>query len=258
MPNYQTLATPFSQSHLQVKVGENADVPEGFIGTFAGYASTFGNVDQVGDIIVEGAFDKTIKRWRGEGKKPKFLYSHDPSDPRGVIDEMEVDAKGLYIKGMFVDTPKGDELYRLAKTGIVDAFSIGFYIKEQERNKEGLRLIKEVDLVEISMVTFPANQQALVTGVKSELPRDVRSFEKFLCDAGYSRSQARAIAGHGIKAVSSDQWDAGSGNQRDAGNDGQCDADAKGDAVQGDDAGFGAALDNLHNIVKGVSHATRT
>jgi HK97 family phage prohead protease len=137
--------------------------------TFKGYASTFGNVDEVGDIIEAGAFTKTIsERGPGGSKQIKILWQHD--EPLGMPLLMQEDSKGLYVEGKISKTRLGDEALELMRDGVVDRMSIGFSIpggKSEWDSKMGVRRIKEVKLFEFSPVTFPANEMATIEGVKN-------------------------------------------------------------------------------------------
>lgn len=137
--------------------------------TFKGYASTFGNVDEVGDIIEAGAFAKSIQERGPEGTKQiKVLWQHDM--PLGMPTVMLEDSKGLYVEGKISKTRLGDEALELMRDGVVDRMSIGFSIPQGKAYYDeamGVRKIKEVKLFEFSPVTFPANELAVVTGVKN-------------------------------------------------------------------------------------------
>jgi len=137
--------------------------------TFKGYASTFGNVDEVGDIIEAGAFKKSIKERGPKGSNQiKVLWQHDA--PIGVPLVMQEDSKGLYVEGKVSKTRLGDEALELMRDGVVDKMSIGFSVpkgKMEWDDKAQVRRIKEVKLFEFSPVTFPANEMASITGVKS-------------------------------------------------------------------------------------------
>ena len=172
---------------------------------FEGYASTFGNSDSVGDIISRGAFTKSLN----SGRLPKMLWQHRMDKPIGVYTEIREDEKGLYVKGKLANTALGNDAAELARLGAIDSMSIGFSIEDAEydRNTQ-TRIIKELNLFEISLVTFPANDQAKITSAKTELPQTERQFEKFLRDAGFSREAAKGITLKGFKAESS-QRDAG-------------------------------------------------
>jgi HK97 family phage prohead protease len=143
-------------------------------GTFTGYGAVFGNLDADRDIIHAGAFAKTLKK--KTPSKIKLLWQHDPAQPIGVWEAMEEDKRGLKVKGKLLinqGVPKADEAYALLKAGALDAMSIGFAIPKDGAewdSAKGVRDIKEVDLWEISLVTFPANHRARVTRVKSAVP----------------------------------------------------------------------------------------
>ena len=164
-------------------------------GVFEGYASVFGNKDLGNDVIMEGAFSKSIHK-----KKPKqikLLYQHKTDEPIGVIDDVMEDKRGLKVKGrLAMNTQKGREVYELMKMGALDSMSIGYRLNPKSYHyddKEKKRVIKEVDLMEISMVTFPMNPKAKVTKVKlAEM--NVREIEHYLRDAGMSGSVAKQSA----------------------------------------------------------------
>jgi HK97 family phage prohead protease len=139
-------------------------------GYFEGYASVFNIEDLVGDIIQKGAFTKTLSEWNASGRKIPLLYQHDPRQPIGVIKEIREDDIGLYVEGEInLLTEKGKEAYALLKQGALNGLSIGFEaVKTNYKN--GKRVITEVKLWEISLVTFPANTQAKVISVKKVVP----------------------------------------------------------------------------------------
>lgn len=175
-------------------------------GTFEGYASTYGNVDYDKDVIAPGAFDKTCR----ERPIIKLLYQHDWNKVLG-IGEIRNDSQGLYIKGQInQDVQLGREVRSLMKQGALDSMSVGFRVPDAEKNLEyqpdGTRLIKECDVRETSIVTFPANPQALIQSVKSALKYkdNIRDFEAYLRESGFSRQQAVIIASKGFKAILSD------------------------------------------------------
>ncbi len=132
--------------------------------TFEGYASTFGNVDQVGDIIMQGAFTKTIQERFPKGDI-KILWQH--YEPLGMPIEIREDENGLYVKGRISKTALGDDALELMRDGVVNRMSIGFSIvKADFDDQTGNRIIREVKLWEFSPVTFPANEKAVITAVK--------------------------------------------------------------------------------------------
>lgn len=162
-------------------------------GFFEGYASVFNVVDQGMDIVERGAFENTLNN-----RKPKMLWQHDPNQPIGVWDELREDERGLFVKGRLLkDVARGREAMALMRAGALDAMSIGYITKEADREGNGgVRRLKELDLREISLVTFPMNESALITGVKSI--RTKREYEKFLRDAGFSREEAKRYTAHGF------------------------------------------------------------
>jgi len=171
-------------------------------GMFEGYASVFGVQDSDGDVIMKGAFKNTIAKAKETGRMPKMLLQHDIRNLVGKYTDIQEDDNGLFVKGrVIMETQQGRETFALLKEGILDAMSVGFNIPPG--GASGMRglMIEEVDLMEISLVTFGANPQALITSVKC-----IKDFERLLRDAGYSRKEATAIASHGYKAAS-DQSD---------------------------------------------------
>jgi HK97 family phage prohead protease len=131
---------------------------------FEGYASVFGNADAHDDIMIQGAFKKTLD----ESKRVKVLWQHDPWQVIGKPTAMSEDSKGLHVKAKISNTTLGRDVVQLLKDGVIDELSIGFNtIKDEFDNKTGKRYIKEVKLWEFSPVTFAANELAGITGVKS-------------------------------------------------------------------------------------------
>ena len=165
-------------------------------GSFEGYASVFNNKDLGNDVIEKGAFAKSIYKKRP--KQIKLLYQHKTDEPIGVIDEIEEDNKGLRVKGrLAIKTERGKYVYELMKMGALDGLSIGFRVNPKKvsydkRTKK--RVIDEVDLMEISLVTFPMNPQATVRSVKGE-EISIREWENGMRDAFHlSRSEAKQAA----------------------------------------------------------------
>ena len=164
-------------------------------GSFEGYASVFNNKDLGNDVIKQGAFAESIKGKRA--RSIKLLYQHKTDEPIGVVDSLEEDSKGLKIKGrLAMGTQKGREVYELMKMGALDSMSIGYKLspdgyKYDDKRKK--RVIKQVDLMEVSMVTFPMNPKAKITKVKLQ-EMNVRELEKYLCEVGMSNSVAKTSA----------------------------------------------------------------
>ena len=165
-------------------------------GTVEGYGSVFGVRDNYDDVIAKGAFIDSLKSHKAAGTMPAMLWQHDADKPIGVWTEMVEDEKGLRIKGQLaMETVKGKEAHALLKMGALNGLSIGFMSKEwaYDRDTE-VRTLTALDLWEVSLVTFPANEKARVTNVKSAdemaTPKDA---EKVLRDAGFSKSDATAF-----------------------------------------------------------------
>lgn len=177
-------------------------------GTFSGYGSVFDVIDSYREIVVPGAFKKSLAAWRDKKQMPALLWQHDPWQPIGVYKEMKEDKTGLYVEGhLALDTVRGKEALSLLKMGAISGLSIGFSTVEDEIDRgKGIRLLKEIDLWEVSLVTFPANEEAQVETVKEkllkgELPTE-REFEQLLTrDAGLSRSEALIVINQGFKAL---------------------------------------------------------
>ena len=161
-------------------------------GMFEGYGSVFGNKDLGNDVIEKGAFTKSIKRRTNKGVK--LLYQHKSDMPIGVFDEIREDDHGLVVKGrLALKTQAGAEAYELLKMGALDGLSIGFKINPAEVSYDR-RIIKEVDLMEVSLVTFPMNPQATVRSVKGQ-EISIREWEKGMRDAfNLSRSESKMAA----------------------------------------------------------------
>lgn len=167
-------------------------------GTFEGYASVFGVVDQGMDVVERGAFIKSLG-----SRKVKMLWQHDTSQIIGVWDEIHEDERGLFVRGRLLkEVEKGREAMALLRAGAIDSMSIGYRTIEAIPEGDGrVRKLTEVDLFEISLVTFPMLPDAKVTAVKSI--ENERDFEKWLRDAGYSRNEAKALTLHGFKGLRS-------------------------------------------------------
>ena len=138
-------------------------------GKFAGYASVFDVVDSQKDIILRGAFAQTLK---GRVSDIKMLWQHQQNQPIGVFEKMFEDTRGLYVEGkLLLDVAKAKEAYALLKEGAISGLSIGYSpIKWRIDEKTGVRLLAQVDLWEVSLVTFPANDAAKITVVKQYCP----------------------------------------------------------------------------------------
>jgi HK97 family phage prohead protease len=191
-------------------------------GTFEGYGAAFGNVDAYGDVILKGAFKNSLRDWGKAKSLPPRLVQHGgymmtdmDALPIGKWLEMSEDDIGLRVKGQLInlDTERGKTIYGAMREGVLDGMSIGYRAKEftyGTKPDEPRRTLKAVDLVELSVVTFPANGRARVDAVKAADLTE-RDFERLLTqDAGFSRSVARKLMAGGFEAVKAMQ-DAGGG-----------------------------------------------
>lgn len=203
--------------------------------TIEGLGSVFGNVDQGNDIVLPGAFTKSLK-----SGKPAMLWQHKADNVIGVWDEMRETGEGLYVKGRILETTLGNDVYTLAKAGALSGMSIGYGVKDSSIDrKTGVRQLKELKLYEVSLVTFPMNDRATITRVKSagdsealtliekaiemceegELKEALRnaaeylalpevepgftpkSIERILREAGMSRGDAKGVIAKGYTAI---------------------------------------------------------
>lgn len=166
-------------------------------GTFTGLGSVFGNIDQGADIVAKGAFKASLRE-----RAPQMLLQHGFGElgdmPVGKWDDVRETDAGLEVKGrLFLETDGLRLAYRGMKEGVFTGLSIGYVpVKSAVDHETGIRTLKQVDLYEISLVTFPMNQAATVSAVKSRLTSGQitkREFEEVLRDAGFSRKQAEVI-----------------------------------------------------------------
>ena len=173
--------------------------------SFEGYGSVFNVVDSYADVVAPGAFRRTLQ----EAKKsvmPSMLWQHDPDDPLGVWDSMTEDDTGLMVRGRISDTQCGRDAYTLLKDGALNGLSIGFSLYPNGwkiDEKTGIRTLTAIKLWEVSLVTFPANEAARVTTVKTDgsLPTE-REFERWLRrEAGFTETEAKTIIAKGFRQV---------------------------------------------------------
>jgi HK97 family phage prohead protease len=136
-------------------------------GQFAGRASVYGVVDSYHDVVMPGAFTKFLQ---GNGSRIKVLNQHDPSDPIGYAELTDSDTALLASGQLVLDLPSAKDMYTRLQNDLIDGISIGYEVVDQDYNN-GVRQLKEISLWEISLVTFPANSLARVTGVKTDIAR---------------------------------------------------------------------------------------
>jgi len=179
-------------------------------GEFEGYGSTFGGEpDAYGDVIAPGAYTDSLKAHKAKGTMPKLFWQHNPDEPIGKWLDAKEDDHGLLMHGRLnMDVQRGREAYALIKAGDIDGLSIGYRIKEYSVDTEtGVWTLEKLDLVEVSIVSVGANENAVVQSVKAaKAAHDLteklkagdrlteREFETWLKGLGFSNSQAERAA----------------------------------------------------------------
>ncbi len=170
-------------------------------GTITGYGSVFGIEDYYNDIVLPGAFAASISEIQASGRPLPMLWQHNDHEPIGSWDELTEDEHGLLMKGTILknDVARAKEAYALAKAKVLTGLSIGYIPRDHSTDqKTGVRMLKQVELWETSLVTFPANDAARTTDVKSI--KNVTDLERHLRQAGgLSRNEAKRVV-HDIKA----------------------------------------------------------
>lgn len=191
---------------LRLKSSHNlqfADVPRIEVkadssGRISGYGAVFGNVDSYKERVLPGAFTKSLADHKARGARIKMLWQHRPDVPIGSWDRAAEDQKGLFVEGQLnLKTAAGKDAYEHILAGDIDGLSIGYQEKQVEQNSDGVRDLVELDVYEVSPVTFPANRAAGVTAVKSQA-----EIERMLRDGGLSKQAARLVLAGGWKALS--------------------------------------------------------
>jgi HK97 family phage prohead protease len=136
----------------------------------SGYASLFGLRDQGGDVVQKGAYAASLQRLAASGRAVKMLWQHDPAQPIGIWDEVVEDAQGLHVKGrILTEIAQGREAAALLGAGAIDGLSIGYRTVKSTRDAAGQRLLSELELWEVSLVTFPMLAEARVSA-KGDAP----------------------------------------------------------------------------------------
>lgn len=177
-------------------------------GIIEGYASIFDQEkDSYGDIVVQRSFAKSIARGGRNRTGWPMLWNHNHNEPIGKLSHIEEESKGLFIQGVLTRAvQKADEVYHLVKERVIQALSFGYSIIEEEYDKEtDTRYLKELDLWEVSPVTFPAKVSALITNLKSEIDAatTVRDIESILKMNGLSGKESKMIISK-IKSFNND------------------------------------------------------
>lgn len=169
-------------------------------GTITGYGSIFGNEDLGGDVVEKGAFAESIKAQQAKGKPLPMLWQHNPDWPIGRWDSVTEDQKGLVVTGKFnLDISRGAEVYSNVKFGASNGMSIGYNVQEggsKYDSATGVRRLTKLGLHEVSLVTFPMNTEATVTGMKAEIIDgwDLKEIERHMREAfGIPRTEVKRV-----------------------------------------------------------------
>ncbi|MCC0806514.1 HK97 family phage prohead protease [Methylobacterium sp. W2] len=179
-------------------------------GEFEGYGSTFGgDPDAYGDVIAAGAYADSLAAHRAKGTMPKLFWQHNADEPIGKWLDAVEDERGLLMRGKLnMEVQRGREAHALLKAGDIDGLSIGYRIKSYSVNTDtGVWTLEKLDLVEVSIVSVGANDNAVVQSVKAaKAAHDLneklkagdrlteREFEVWLKGLGFSNSQAERAA----------------------------------------------------------------
>lgn len=174
-------------------------------GLIEGYASVFGGIDSYGDSIAPGAFKASIAKHQSAGTSPVMLWSHKSDMPIGRWTDLAEDSRGLRAAGRLnLKTSAGRDAYEHLRAGDLNGLSIGYLVPQGGKSyRDGVTLLKNIDLHEVSVVAVPADAAARISAVKSQAikPATVRGFEEALEELGFSRREARNIAAKGFGAA---------------------------------------------------------
>jgi uncharacterized protein len=177
-------------------------------GAFSGYGSVFGVKDSYSDIVIKGAFANSLNKWKEKGRLPALLWQHKMDEPIGYYTKMVEDDNGLYLEGQLLidDDPLAKRAHAHMKAKSLSGLSIGYILNDYDYDKEQAAFIlKDIDLWEVSVVTFPANDEARIDNVKSifesgDIPPP-KEIERVLRDVGLSRTQAKAFMSEGYSSL---------------------------------------------------------
>lgn len=177
-------------------------------GRFSGYGSVFGIVDSYGEIVAPGAFAQSLDETRAKGRTFPVLWQHRGVEPIGNwdIETLKEDSHGLFGGAdLWLDeAPYARIAMRGMKAKAITGLSIGYYVRDSTFDeKTRIRTLTQLELVEISIVTTPANDEARIDQIKSKLAHGslptLREFEELLREQGFSKAQAALIATRGLK-----------------------------------------------------------
>jgi HK97 family phage prohead protease len=188
-------------------------------GTFTGYGSVFNVVDSYNEIVAPGAFKASLAALVAKGRSLPILWQHRTGEPIGSWSGLTEDAYGLVGKGSLwlAEAPNARVAYKGMESKAITGLSIGYYVNQSSYNeKTGIRTLEDVELVEISIVTNPANDEARIDSIKARIAHgglpDLPDFEKLLREAGFSKTQAAVIANRGLKHLLRSESDSLSDN----------------------------------------------
>ncbi len=176
-------------------------------GLFSGYGSVFGNVDSYNEVVAPGAFLESLAETKGKGRTIPVLWQHRSGEPIGAwdIDSLKEDDHGLIGDGQLWldDAPYAKIALRGMQSKSITGLSIGYYVRESSFDeKTRIRTLTKLDLVEISIVTTPANDDARVDSIKARIAHgnlpSLPDFEKLLRESGFSKTQSAVIANRGL------------------------------------------------------------
>ncbi len=187
---------------------------------FEGHGSIFGNIDLGGDVVMPGAFDETLSTHKQAGTLPQMFWMHRPDMVPGKWLDMHEDTKGLKVRGILADTDLGNEMRTLLDMNAVRGLSIGYVPNEAEYDSDGTRILKSVDLWEVSLVSLAMNPLAQIEAVKARLSAtgeyvpSKREFEHALRDVGCSAKMSKFMVAKIFGNIDTSETDAT--NLRDA------------------------------------------
>jgi uncharacterized protein len=172
-------------------------------GRLEGYGSVFNVVDAGRDVVAPFAFKASLATHAARGTKPRMFWRHDPDQPIGVWDELVEDAKGLRMTGrLILEVQRARETHALLKAGALDGLSIGYRARDFENDRaKGVRILRQVDLYEVSVVPMAMNDDARVTSVKGRTVT-IRDLERELREGlGLSKREAKALLAEGYTGL---------------------------------------------------------
>ncbi|WP_062216629.1 HK97 family phage prohead protease [Aureimonas sp. D3] len=194
-----------SEHVIRIAPGHSVKLADGPKGVIKGYGSTFNDVpDAYGDVIAPGAFARSLAEHRAAGTMPVMLWQHRSDEPIGRWTDIHEDDKGLSLTGQLnLGTTRGKDAHAHLVAGDVSGLSIGFFINEggQESRADGTSLLTDLDLAEVSIVTFPANRSARIGHAKTLKSKS--ELVALLREGGLSIMAAQRVAAGGWAALSS-------------------------------------------------------